>query len=501
MQYLQEGHRILESLMVWSVKTCKEGLVSRFKCRVCARGDTRQVGIHHASAEVYANILKLKSLRILFSVALQDMSTISTDHWDIICAFLAGLLNKLIFMRLPQGFPGVKSRIVKLLRSIYGLPEALRVFSDKLTKALLKLGFTQSTHVLRRKSSWIIIPAWVDDMFPTYNDVDLKNEIYAALNKEFIMKDMGPLVFSLGIHFQIDYKLGVIKMDQSLLKREILESVGMTNCNPLRTPLPNKISLPKQDGSDAESKRIILGQVLYLVQGTCPHLAHASSLLSSRVSFWSEEADRGFRHLMRFLAGDLDQKLIYSRSTIEAPCSLVTFFDADLAGELPHSPFSRSGYLCFVNGCLVSWCSKKQPMVATSSKDAEIMSAYVASTESFWIRGLLVDLDTPETGPSLLWTDSAAAKQQADGEIRHVTNKHLLTKFHWPLELVKNRIFEMRRLPSARNISDALTKSLVKYFSFFGALMLGYHVNDDMRGFPLNDAEAYYSAAVMAMHS
>ena len=30
-QYLLDGHRILESLIVWSVKTCKEGLVSRFK--------------------------------------------------------------------------------------------------------------------------------------------------------------------------------------------------------------------------------------------------------------------------------------------------------------------------------------------------------------------------------------------------------------------------------------------------------------------------------------
>ena len=107
-------------------------------------------------------------------------------------------------------------------------------------------------------------------MFPTYNDVDLKNEIYAALNKEFIMKDMGPLKFSLGIYFQIDYKLGVVKMDQSLLKREILESVEMTYCNPLRTPLPNKISLPKKDGCDAESKRIILGQVLYLVRPHAP---------------------------------------------------------------------------------------------------------------------------------------------------------------------------------------------------------------------------------------
>jgi hypothetical protein len=59
-------------------------------------------------------------------------------------------------------------------------------------------------------------------MFPTYNDVDLKTEIYAALNKEFIMKDVGPLEFSFGIHFQINYKLGVVKMDHPSLKERSL---------------------------------------------------------------------------------------------------------------------------------------------------------------------------------------------------------------------------------------------------------------------------------------
>jgi len=130
-------------------------------------------------------------------------------------------------------------------------------------------------------------------------------------------------------------------------------------------------------------------------------------------------------------------------------------------------------------------------MVATSTKDAEIMAAYVAATETFWIRGLLSDIGAAEPGPSLMWTDSAAAKQQADGEVRHATNKHLLVKYHWTLEY---ETLEMRRLPSSRNISDVLTKSVPKEsFRHYCALMLVYLTNDDIRGFPLNDAEAYLS--------
>ena len=116
------------------------------------------------------------------------------------------------------------------------------------------------------------------------------------------------------------------------------------------------------------------------------------------------------------------------------------------------------------------------------------MAAYVAATETFWIRGLLSDIGAAEPGPSLM------AKQQADGEVRHATNKHLLVKYYWTLELVKNETLEMRRLPSSRNISDVLTKSVPKEsFRHYCALMLGYMTNDDIRGFPLNDAEAYLS--------
>ena len=200
--YLKEGHRILDSMIAWSVKNCAEGIVTAFKARVCARGDRRKVGIHHLSAEVYANILMIKTLRTTLATALQDTSTIATRHWDVKCAFLAGRLKKKIYMRLPPGFPGVKSKLVLLFGAVYGLPEALRVFTEKLTTKLLSIGFVQSPHdrqvyILRRKEYWIIIPAFVDDMYPTHNNDALALEVYKELSKEFIMKDEGPLEFSL----------------------------------------------------------------------------------------------------------------------------------------------------------------------------------------------------------------------------------------------------------------------------------------------------------------
>jgi hypothetical protein len=72
MQYLQEGHRNLESLMLWSVKTCIEGLVSGFICICCSRGDKRQVEaqvcFEEDSAVVYGYFMIPTILRISFLI-------------------------------------------------------------------------------------------------------------------------------------------------------------------------------------------------------------------------------------------------------------------------------------------------------------------------------------------------------------------------------------------------------------------------------------------------
>jgi len=53
---------------------------------------------------------------------------------------------------------------------------------------------------------------------------------------------------------------------------------------------------------------------------------------------------------------------------------------------------STSGNYFFVNGCLVSWASKKQRCVAVSTIESQYVVASLAARELVWLRQLLTDL-------------------------------------------------------------------------------------------------------------
>jgi hypothetical protein len=57
--------------------------------------------------------------------------------------FLNGFLKENVFMSQPKGFvvKGKEQKVCKLIESLYGLKQALRVWYEKLTKHLLKLNF------------------------------------------------------------------------------------------------------------------------------------------------------------------------------------------------------------------------------------------------------------------------------------------------------------------------------------------------------------------------
>ena len=117
----------------------------------------RQVyGIDYA--ETFAPVAKLTTVRTLPAIAaIQGWQTV---QMDVSNAFLNGDIDETVYMRFPQGYSGMGSRITpesalsavlsigewvyQLLKSLYGLKQAPRRWFSKLSATLINLGYEQS---------------------------------------------------------------------------------------------------------------------------------------------------------------------------------------------------------------------------------------------------------------------------------------------------------------------------------------------------------------------
>jgi hypothetical protein len=64
------------------------------------------------------------------------------------------------------------------------------------------------------------------------------------------------------------------------------------------------------------------------------------------------------------------------------------YSDSDWGGDYI-ARRSTTGYLFYVDKCLVSWVSKRQTTVALSSCEAEYMALKEATKEYLWIKAIL----------------------------------------------------------------------------------------------------------------
>jgi hypothetical protein len=64
---------------------------------------------------------------------------------DVKTTFLNGELAEEVYVQQPEGFvtAGEELKVLRLLRALYGLRQALRAWYEKLDGTLCKLGFTE----------------------------------------------------------------------------------------------------------------------------------------------------------------------------------------------------------------------------------------------------------------------------------------------------------------------------------------------------------------------
>jgi hypothetical protein len=524
--YREGSDRPIGTIWVFCLKLDPSEQTLRFKARLVVAGQHRTCGIDHTQDEVFTNVLMMKSLRQLVALGLQH-DDVEMEHWDIKNAFLEADMNKHITIHQPKGFYIHQGKVLKLLKALYGLPEAMRLFCDKLKARLIEMGFTPTKsdpmiYRLERNGKFILLPAYVDDIFPLYNCRKLRDEVYTDLAATFTMKNLGKLRNSLGMEFDFDFNVGVADFTMVEKKKELLDSVGFMDARPKPTPMTRQLEKPKVITVEEQRKadlvlngidyKSVVGSIGYMVQACCPDLAYVYSCLARFISGQTEAAAKALVHVLRYIRGTIDLSLRYHRHEGKVKSKAVFFTDASYADDF-NDARSHSAMMGFTYGCLTHWKSIRQKTVSTSTYQAETVAAHLAATELVWVRFLLSELGDAEDGPTVVWQDNDAVIRNTLNPTKHEASKHINVKFHYKRELYEAGILEMLPIPTTRQLADALTKALTpEKFLTLRAGFMGHTywpevsgldppmdaIYGDVRKYPKKEVPAYWTKVLKA---
>lgn len=146
------------------------------------------------------------------------------------------------------GTPGL---VYKLLKFLYGLKQASRMWFAKSGAALFDLGFIQtmddySLFTLTKENSFITVLVYVDDILLTGNDSVLIDHVKSTLHSLFTIKDLGLANYYLG--------LKIHRTDEGLFlhhhkfMHDLLVEAGLEHAKPLSLPVDTTIKLSNKDG-------------------------------------------------------------------------------------------------------------------------------------------------------------------------------------------------------------------------------------------------------------
>ena len=125
------------------------------------------------------------------------------------------------------------------------------------------------------------------------------------------------------------------------------------------------------------------------------------------------------------------------------PNQLWGYVNADWAGNLDNRR-STSGYVLMLNGCAVSWKSKRQSLVALSTAEAEFIAASSLVQEVIYLRRFLLSLGFPQNGPTLIYKENESCIAWAEGAVVGAERaKHIELRKYFVHDAVAGKVLKL----------------------------------------------------------
>ncbi len=375
---IPKGRRALPVRWVFTIKS--DG---RYKARLVVLGCLQTTADYD---DIFAPVIRLECLRSLLTLACH--LGYEVHSMDVKTAFLNAEIDTDIWVAQPPGFvrTGYERHVCKLRRSLYGLKQSPKLWYETFVSYMTELGFRRlrkdrCVFVRQDNTHSIFLGLYVDDIIIVAPDSTRVMMIKQALKQRFHMTDLGFLKAILGWEIERNPIRGSMFIHQSRYAEEIIKKFG-NNVPLYSTPMEPHVKLSKnQSPSDDVGKalmqtypyRSLVGSLMYLAMGTRPDVVFAVQQLSQFLTNPEKAHWDAAQRVIGYLAGTKSLGLVLGGPISHTKPILSAYVDADYA----HCSDTRrciSGYVTLLYGTLISWLSKKQPLVTLSTTEAEYVA-------------------------------------------------------------------------------------------------------------------------------
>lgn len=249
------------------------------------KGYLQQFGVDFD--QTFAAVVKPMAFRVLFAIVAYFDPDI--DQMDVKTAFLYGLIDQLIYVEMPKETEteANKNMVCKLLKALYGLKQSPRLWYERLSAFLLeKLGLrrTHADHsifITKAGLNGPIVSTFVDDIkIMGTKGSGFIGIVKAELAAAFLMVDMGPISFYLGLKVIRDREKKMIKLSQPAYIDKVLEKFHLSGANTVNCPMKKSTLLTQRteregeaSPSEKEKYQGMTGSLMFLMVETRPDIA------------------------------------------------------------------------------------------------------------------------------------------------------------------------------------------------------------------------------------
>ena len=495
------GYKHIPHRMVFEIK-----LDFTRKARLVAGGHKTDPPIQMT----YSSVVSRESVRIAFLIAaLNDIDLMAADVGN---AYLNAPTKEKVYIITGPEFGPEEGRVAVIVRALYGLKSSGAQWRSHFAATLRDLGFQSC---LADPDVWFrpatkdnddeyyeYILVYVDDLLVcSHKAAQILTELEERY--KYRLKDVGPPKRYLGAI------IGKYELDHNcttwfLTAQEYLEKAlpiveqkqGTLATNKVSTPLPSNCH-PELDESpflspdDVELYQSYIGTLRWAVELGRIDLTFAASLMARFAACPREGHMENVIHVFAYIKKHLRSKLVFDPYTrdwsdinwiqhdwsefypdaMEAippnapkprgkPVQINLFCDAAHANDYV-TRRSTTGIIFFLQGAPISWYSKRQNTIETSTFGSEFVALKIATEQNEALRYKLRMMGIPIDGKTNLFCDNDSVVRNVTDPASTLSKKHNAICYHKVREAVAAGIQRIAFERGMYNVADFLTKNLL----------------------------------------